>query len=160
MFEVSNETEYELKNLEFSNLVKYVLQQMEVGYNVECSITMVDIDTMTELNKKWMGENRPTDVLSFPIDELKPYTVPPENAILGDIVLCPEYALENATNMGHSLRDELLILTVHSVLHLLGMDHAKPEDKDEMFKLQRKLLLGFLSTNSPNTNTSRIVFPK
>ncbi|MCU1513014.1 MAG: ybeY, partial [Microbacteriaceae bacterium] len=87
----------------------------------------------------------PTDVLSFPMDELRPGT---EEAmtpagLLGDIVLCPPVAIAQAETAGHSPLEEMLMLTTHGILHLLGFDHAEPEDEKEMFSLQRDILVGF-----------------
>jgi probable rRNA maturation factor len=87
-------------------------------------------------------------VLSFPMDELRPGREgeEPEPGLLGDIVLCPTVAQQQAVTAGHSFEEELLLLTTHGILHLLGYDHAEPDEEKEMFALQRKLLLTFLST--------------
>jgi probable rRNA maturation factor len=103
---------------------------------------------MTDLHVKWMDEPGPTDVLSFPMDELRPGRegdVTPAG-LLGDVVLCPEVAEQQALAAGHSTVEEMLLLTTHGILHLLGYDHAEPEEEKEMFALQRKLLLTFLAT--------------
>jgi probable rRNA maturation factor len=99
---------------------------------------------MSALHERWMGEPGPTDVLAFPMDELDTSRGPDEQepgpTLLGDVVLCPEYARRGARAAGHSLAAELELLTVHGVLHLLGYDHAEPEEEREMFALQAKLL--------------------
>ena len=100
---------------------------------------------MAELNHRWMGGEGPTDVLAFPMDEGSVDHGPGESAgaepaLLGDIVLCPEFAKAQARSAGHSLDDELHLLTVHGVLHLLGYDHAEPDEEREMFALQATLL--------------------
>jgi probable rRNA maturation factor len=97
-----------------------------------------------------MGESGPTDVLSFPMDELRPGRdgAPSGPGLLGDVVLCPEVARSQAVVAGHTVAEELLLLTAHGVLHLLGYDHAEPDEEREMFDLQRRLLLTFLSTRS------------
>jgi probable rRNA maturation factor len=84
----------------------------------------------------------PTDVLAFPMDELRPGMVneEPEEGILGDLILCPSVAEQQARTAGHSTTDELELLTVHGILHLLGYDHAEPEEHQEMFALQARLL--------------------
>ena len=94
-----------------------------------------------------MAEEGPTDVLSFPMDELRPGAEgdPSEEGILGSVVLCPQVAAEQAREAGHSAVEEMLLLTTHGILHLLGFDHAEPEDEREMFALQRHLLLTFLA---------------
>jgi probable rRNA maturation factor len=98
-----------------------------------------------------MDEPGPTDVLSFPMDELRPGTPqrPTPEGLLGDIVLCPQVAAEQAKAAGHSAAAEMLLLTTHGMLHLLGYDHAEPEEKEEMFALQRELLSGFTGTAAP-----------
>ncbi len=90
----------------------------------------------------------PTDVMSFPMDELRPGREDrePQAGLLGDIVLCPSVAERQARDAGHATEEELLLLTTHGILHLLGYDHAEPEEEKEMFELQRKLLLTFLAT--------------
>jgi probable rRNA maturation factor len=92
-----------------------------------------------------MDEPGPTDVLSFPMDELRPGTedTPTPAGLLGDIVLCPQVAEAQAETAGHSTLQELLLLTTHGILHLLGFDHAEPEEEREMFGIQRDILLGF-----------------
>ena len=103
---------------------------------------------MADLHVQWMDEPGPTDVLSFPMDELRPGRdgdVTPAGT-LGDIVLCPEVAVTQAKAAGHSTTEELLLLTTHGILHLLGYDHAEPEEEKEMFALQRRLLLTFLAS--------------
>ena len=93
---------------------------------------------MAELHERWMDEPGPTDVMSFPMDELVEESRRPDAsdmgpALLGDIVLCPEFAKAQARAAGHRLDDELHLLTVHGVLHLLGYDHAEPDEEREMF---------------------------
>jgi probable rRNA maturation factor len=102
---------------------------------------------MSELHQQWMDEPGPTDVLSFPMDELRPgsESEPTPPGLLGDVVLCPEVAAAQAVVAGHSTAEELLLLTTHGILHLLGFDHAEPEEEKEMFELQRRLLLTFLA---------------
>ena len=114
----------------------------------ELSILFVDIPTMTELHVQWMDEPGPTDVLSFPMDELRPGKdgAPSDPGILGDIVVCPDVAIEQARTAGHSAQEEMLLLVTHVMLHLLGFDHAEPDEREVMFDLQRTLLLTFLAT--------------
>jgi probable rRNA maturation factor len=105
---------------------------------------LLDTAAMADLHMRWMDLPGPTDVMSFPMDELEPGGRPdapePGPAMLGDIVLCPEFAAEQAAAAGHSLGHELALLTIHGVLHLLGYDHAEPDEEKEMFALQRSLL--------------------
>src|SRR6476646_1498636 len=94
-----------------------------------------------------MDLSGPTDVMSFPMDELRPGSEDhePEPGLLGDIVLCPSVAERQARDAGHATEEELLLLTTHGILHLLGYDHAEPDEEREMFDLQRNLLLTFLA---------------
>ena len=89
-----------------------------------------------------MEKEGPTDVLAFPMDELRPGLVneEPEEGVLGDLVLCPSVAEKQAQSRPHDRRDELDLLTVHGILHLLGYDHAEPDEHQEMFGLQAQLL--------------------
>ncbi|MGC5629142.1 rRNA maturation RNase YbeY [Georgenia sp. Z1344] len=132
---------------ELAALARYVLEEMRVHPQAELSIMLVDEDVMTDLHVRWMDEPGPTDVLSFPMDELRPGAdgEPPVEGTLGDIVLCPSVAAAQARTAGHSTAEELGLLTVHGILHLLGYDHAEPEEEKEMFDLQRRLLLTFLA---------------
>jgi probable rRNA maturation factor len=110
---------------------------------------------MERLHIEWMDEPGPTDVLSFPMDELRPGTAaqPSPAGVLGDIVICPQVADEQAKKAGHSIGDEMLLLATHGLLHLLGYDHAEPEEEQEMFSLQRQLLAAFLGKEAPTETT-------
>ena len=145
--EINNESGYDVDGEEFAALARYVLEEMRVHPQAELSILFVTSDVMAELHERWMDEPGPTDVLSFPMDELRPGRAgeEPQPGTLGDIVLCPEVAVKQARDAGHSTVEELLLLTTHGILHLLGYDHAEPEEEKEMFALQRRLLLTFLA---------------
>ena len=146
--EVNNESGYATDEAEFAALGRYVLDAMHVHPQTDLSILLVGTDVMSELHVQWMDEPGPTDVLSFPMDELRPGLdgeVTPAG-LLGDVVLCPEVAARQAREAGHSTMEELLLLTTHGILHLLGYDHEEPEEEKEMFALQRQLLLTFLAS--------------
>jgi probable rRNA maturation factor len=115
---------------------------MRIHPLAELGVLLVDPETMEQLHLKWMDEPGPTDVLSFPIDELRPAKddEEPDPGLLGDVVLCPDVAGQQAVAAGHSLEDELHLLTTHGILHLLGYDHAEPDEEKEMFGLQSQLL--------------------
>ncbi len=132
---------------ELADLGRHVLEQMRVHPLAELTITLVDEQAMTALHEQWMDLPGPTDVMSFPMDELRPGRDDEEPAagVLGDVVLCPSVARKQAAEAGHAAGDELLLLTTHGILHLLGFDHAEPQDEREMFDLQRTLLLTFLA---------------
>ncbi len=145
--EVNNESGYEVDEAEVAALARYVLDEMHVHPQTDLSVLLVDVDVMTDLHVRWMDEPGPTDVLSFPMDELRPGSddEPSPAGLLGDVVLCPEVAAQKARVAGHSTVEELLLLTAHGILHLLGYDHAEPDEEKEMFALQRRLLLTFLA---------------
>ncbi len=145
--EVNNESGVEVDEAEFAALARYVLDEMHVHPQTDLSVLLVDTDVMSDLHVRWMDEPGPTDVLSFPMDELRPGTdgEPTPAGLLGDVVLCPQVAAEQARAAGHSTIEELLLLETHGILHLLGYDHAEPEEEKEMFALQRRLLLTFLA---------------
>jgi probable rRNA maturation factor len=123
-------------------IARFVLDRLRVHPLAELSVLAVDAEAMTALHVQWMDEPGPTDVLSFPMDELRPGTDDrdPEPGLLGDVVLCPSVAATQAVAAGHSTDDELDLLCTHGILHLLGYDHAEPEEEREMFGLQRALL--------------------
>ncbi|HIZ34703.1 MAG TPA: rRNA maturation RNase YbeY [Candidatus Ruania gallistercoris] len=145
--EVTNESGYRLDETEFSRLARHVLEAMGVHPQAELEIRFATTDVMSELHVQWMDEEGPTDVLSFPMDELRPGVDGElsEEGILGSIVVCPVVAADQALAAGHSAEEEMLLLTTHGILHLLGYDHAEPEEEKEMFDLQRRLLLTFLA---------------
>ena len=143
--EVNNESTYDIDEAALQRLASYCLDAMRVHADAEIALVLVDEAAMEQLHVQWMGEPGPTDVLSLPMDELRPGnddTITPAG-VLGDVVLCPQVAEVQAEGAGHSTMDELLLLTTHGILHLLGFDHAEPEEEKEMFSLQRDLLIGF-----------------
>ncbi|MBP6995442.1 MAG: rRNA maturation RNase YbeY [Phycicoccus sp.] len=143
-----NETDIEVDERELIELSRYVLDAMHVNTRAELAITLVDEAAMETLHVQWMDLPGPTDVMSFPMDELRPGTPgdPSPEGVLGDVVLCPSVAARQAVDAGHTTAEELLLLTTHGILHLLGYDHAEPDEEREMFELQRRLLLTFLAT--------------
>lgn len=146
--EVANESGIDADEQALVLVARHALDQLRVHPLAELSILLVDVEEMEQLHVKWMGEPGPTDVLSFPMDELRPgRTGGPDDGvgedeagILGDIVLCPEVAARQGAAAGHSTQDELELLCTHGVLHLLGYDHAEPDEEREMFGLQGALL--------------------
>jgi len=125
-----------------AQLARFVMDRMRVHPQAELCLKAVDEATIAELNAQWMEKEGPTDVLAFPMDELRPGLVneEPEEGVLGDLVLCPVVAARQAEAAGHAVADEIDLLTVHGILHLLGYDHAEPEEHREMFGLQARLL--------------------
>ncbi|WP_104196344.1 rRNA maturation RNase YbeY [Cryobacterium sp. M15] len=143
--EVNNESAIPVDEAAILRLAAFALDTMHVHADAELAIVLVDEGAMEQLHVQWMDEPGPTDVLSFPMDELHPGTEEEETppGLLGDIVLCPQVAKEQAETAGHSTLDELLLLTTHGVLHLLGFDHAEPAEEKEMFGIQRDILIAF-----------------
>ena len=154
--EVNNESAVPADEEELARLGRYLLEALYVHPEAELSIILVDEPAMERLHLEWMDLPGPTDVMSFPMDELRPGTPgrPSPAGMLGDIVLCPQVAAEQAKAAGHGMREELLLLTTHGLLHLLGYDHAEPEEEREMFGLQRQLLGNYLGTEAPRETRS------
>lgn len=140
--EVINESGHELDVQRLSRLSRFVMDQMRVHPLAELCIKAVDEPTIAHLNGQWMEKEGPTDVLAFPMDELRPGLVNEEleEGVLGDLVLCPAVAERQGETAGHGTQAEIDLLTVHGILHLLGYDHAEPEEHKEMFGLQAQLL--------------------
>ncbi|WP_426566463.1 rRNA maturation RNase YbeY [Angustibacter sp. McL0619] len=145
--EVNNETGHECDEHELVRISRYVMDELRVHPQAELSIVLVDEPAMERLHVQWMDLPGPTDVMSFPMDELRPGSedAEPEPGLLGDVVLCPSVAAQQASQAGHTTQEELLLLTTHGILHLLGYDHAEPDEEAQMFELQRRLLLTFLA---------------
>ncbi|WP_114906066.1 rRNA maturation RNase YbeY [Ornithinimicrobium murale] len=140
---------------ELHDLGRYVLDQMRVHPRTELAITLVDESAMEALHVQWMDLPGPTDVMSFPMDELRPGSdTETTDGVLGDVVLCPVVARRQAKEAGHSVADEILLLTTHGILHLLGFDHAEPDEEREMFELQRTLLLTYLAQRGRTTTAA------
>ena len=151
--DIANEAGIDVDEVGLVAVARFTLDQMRIHPLAELSVLLVDERTMTELHERWMGEPGPTDVLSFPMDELRPPHMDggrtehgPDPSLLGDVVLCPSVAAAQATQAGHSTQDELELLCVHGILHLLGYDHAEPEEHAAMFGLQKQLLKAWQET--------------
>ncbi|MFS3128859.1 rRNA maturation RNase YbeY [Nocardioides sp. Bht2] len=140
--EILNESDYELDVENLALLARFVMDEMRVHPLAELCIKAVDEETIAELNEHWMEKEGPTDVLAFPMDELRPGLVNEEleEGVLGDLVLCPVIAERQGETAGHGTVAEIELLTTHGILHLLGYDHAEPEEHKEMFGLQAELL--------------------
>jgi probable rRNA maturation factor len=140
--EVNDESGSDVDVQRLSTLSRFLLDRLRVHPLAELSVVAVDADTMAGHHLQWMDEEGPTDVMAFPMDELRPGSddEEPEPGLLGDVVLCPEVASRQAAAAGHSRAHELDLLCAHGILHLLGYDHAEPEEHREMFGLQARLL--------------------
>ena len=143
--EINNESGIEVDEGRLQRLAAFVLESMYVHPDTELSLMLVDEATIERLHVQWMDEPGATDVLSFPMDELRPGRPDAKTSagLLGDIVVCPQVADEQADAAGHSLEQEITVLVTHGMLHLLGFDHGTPDEEAEMFGLQRDLVLAF-----------------
>jgi len=150
--EINNESGVAIDELGLAKLGRFVLDAMGINPLAELSIVLLDSDAMAALHVQWMDLPGPTDVMAFPMDgadapmdRLDPSAPPgtdadPGEAMLGDVVLCPAVAADQATSAGHSTEAELHLLCTHGVLHLLGFDHGDVEEEREMFDLQARIL--------------------
>lgn len=136
---------------QLTDLTAHLYAELRLTAEVQLSLTLVDETQMAQLHQEWMALPGPTDVMSFPMDELTPGTTqaPVTKGTLGDIVICPAVAQEQAEAAGHPLGDELCLLATHGMLHLLGYDHQDDEGRAAMFSLQRQLLETFLGRRAP-----------
>ena len=148
--EISNESAIDVDTLRVQRLATFVRDELKLHPMVDVGIIFVDEAPMEDLHIKWMDEPGPTDVLSFPMDELRPGSeeVPSPEGVLGDIVVCPQVAAKQAQVAGHDPINEILLLVTHGMLHLVGFDHATPSEEQEMFSLQRSLLEKFYEAES------------
>jgi len=156
--DIANESGTGVDEVALCGIARHVLGRMRIHPLAELSVLLVDEGTMAELHQRWMGEPGPTDVLAFPMDELRPpphvsgarastarQEQEPEPGLLGDVVLCPQVAARQAQADGRGTEAELELLCVHGILHLLGYDHADPDDHATMFGLQERLLASWRS---------------
>ncbi|TLN14517.1 rRNA maturation RNase YbeY [bacterium] len=134
---ISEEFEGEISKAVIERTVQAVLKHEAVSEESEVSIVIDNDLKLQELNSQFLGIDAPTDVLSFPSDEVDPDTGVP---YLGDIILSLPKAQAQANEAGHSLEAEIQLLIVHGTLHLLGYDHADEEEKREMWECQKAIL--------------------
>jgi len=143
--EINNESTIEVDEARVQRLAAFALQELKLHRKSELAIQFIDEQAMEVLHIQWMDEPGPTDVLSFPMDELRPGTegeqTPP--GLLGDVVICPQVAAKQAETAGHEPIQEILLLATHGILHLVGFDHTEPDDEAEMFGLQKSILEKF-----------------
>ncbi len=139
---VLNESGIPCDTAALEDLLAHLFDRLRLHRDCELGVTLVDEERMTTLHEDWMQEPGPTDVLSFPIDEVRAAAagVDPEPGVLGDIVLCPAFASGQAREAGRTMDEELRFLTTHGMLHLIGYDHATTGEYEAMFALQDELL--------------------
>ncbi|PKQ30694.1 MAG: rRNA maturation RNase YbeY [Actinobacteria bacterium HGW-Actinobacteria-2] len=142
MIDLNNESGVEVDTNRLVQLASFALDLLRIHPEAELSILLVDEDTMSAYHEKFMDEPGPTDVLSFPMDELRapePDEEPPLG-LLGDIVLCPTVTAAQAASMGRTPEEEADYLLIHGLLHLLGHDHLEPAEHKVMFDLNDKII--------------------
>ena len=151
--DISNESGVEADDASLVRLATFALDQLRIHPLAELSILLVDEDTMSAYHEKYLGEPGPTDVLSFPMDELRPPTdgEEPPMGLLGDIVLCPAVTERQAQEHQRTASEEAEYLLVHGLLHLLGYDHASSEEHAEMFGLTDKIISAW-AAQRPNSS--------
>ncbi|MBQ3475446.1 MAG: rRNA maturation RNase YbeY [Bacilli bacterium] len=137
MIEVNNLTNEKLIEIEeLDDYGKYLLDYMKI--NASFSVIIVDNKEIHKINKEYRGIDRPTDVISFALEEDENYEI--KERLLGDIYISIDKVYEQAKEYNHSVKRELFFLVTHGFLHLLGYDHMKKEDEEIMFPLQEKIL--------------------
>ena len=136
--DLENNSNYNCDEIGIKSIAEFALIKLGIHSESELAIRLVTEEEMAQLHLKWMDLPGPTDVLSFPMDELKPNSAKNGPGVVGDIVLCPEFASKNGKQ---SLEMELELLTVHGVLHLLGYDHEELSEEKVMFALQEDFLM-------------------
>lgn len=152
--EINNESTVEIDEASVLRLATFALDQLHIHRDADLAIVLVDEPAMEALHIQWMDEPGATDVLSFPMDELRPGRdgeITPAG-LLGDIVICPQVADVQAKAAGHEQISEILLLTTHGILHLLGFDHATVEEEREMFGLQKQILSAFFESEGITGN--------
>lgn len=158
VFAADEQSEYPVELSRWTRLARSVLDAEAVKDDVEVSLLFVDEPAIAQLRERFLGESGPTDVLAFPIDDEPDHggRSPDEGGtgpggalfddedempvLLGDVVVCPSIAAKNAVEHSVSLEDELALLVVHGLLHLLGMDHEEDEEAERMERRERQLL--------------------
>jgi probable rRNA maturation factor len=150
--EVNNESGVPVDEKALADVGRFVLDALRIDPLADVSVLLVDADTMAALHEQWMDLPGPTDVMAFPMDsadgpaERRDPSAPPGTdtnpgeTMLGDVVLCPAVAVDQASSAGHSTEAELQLLCTHGILHLLGYDHGEPDEEQEMFELQARLV--------------------
>jgi probable rRNA maturation factor len=140
--EILNESDADIDVDHLAKLSRFVMDRLRVHPLAELCLKLVDEATIAELNEQWMGKEGPTDVLAFPMDELRPGLLDeePEEGVLGDLMIAPSIADRQGATAGHGTLAEIELLTTHGILHLLGYDHGEPEEHREMFGLQAEIL--------------------
>ena len=150
MIDLNNESGVEVDEQRLVQLARFAMEQLRIHPQAELSILLVDEQTMADYHVRFMDLPGPTDVLSFPMDELRPPAddEEPPLGLLGDIVLCPTVTAAQAAENGRTPDSEADYLLVHGLLRLLGYDHAEPAEKKVMFDLNDRLVAAWDASRS------------
>jgi probable rRNA maturation factor len=166
VFAADEQSTVSIDLLRWSRLARLVLDSERVAPDVHVALVFVDAEAMAQLNERFLGQPGPTDVLAFPIDEDVPEsgrapdrggkgpgsasepTEPP--VLLGDVYVCPSVAANQAAERSIALDDELALLVVHGLLHLLDYDHSEPDETEAMQARERELLTSFADLEARN----------
>ena len=142
MIDLNNESGVEVDEKRLVQLALFAMEELRIHPQAELSILLVDEKTMADYHLRFMGLPGPTDVLSFPMDELRPPAddEEPPLGLLGDVVLCPTVTAAQAAENGRTPESEADYLLVHGLLHLLGFDHAEPQEHQVMFGLNDRII--------------------
>ena len=142
MIDVDNSSNFSIDEVSVKNYAKQMLQILKVNTKSDVSILFVNEDEMTKQHVRWMNESGPTDVMSFPMDDivLQDSKLRKKQAILGDIIICPAVALKDAKEQGINPAYHLVFLLTHGVLHLLGQDHQAASQRVVMQKREQGIM--------------------
>jgi probable rRNA maturation factor len=142
MIDVDNSSNFSIDELSVKNYTKQMLQILKVNTKSDVSILFVNEDEMTKQHVRWMNESGPTDVMSFPMDDivLQDSKLRKKQAILGDIIMCPAVALKDSKEQGINPAYHLVFLLAHGILHLLGQDHQEATQRVVMQKREQGIM--------------------
>ena len=142
MIDVDNSSNFSIDEVSVKNYTKQMLQILKVNTKSDVSILFVNEDEMTKQHVRWMNESGPTDVMSFPMDDivLQDSKLRKKQAILGDLIICPAVALKDAKEQGINPAYHLVFLLTHGVLHLLGQDHQEASQRVVMQKREQGIM--------------------
>ena len=140
---LANEQELPVDETRLTALARHVLEQEDVEEGTELSLLLVTRDHIKRLNNRFAGDDYATDVLAFPMMEDGTDEDEDGALLLGDVVMCPQVAEGNATELGHSLANEIDALVVHGTLHLLGYDHQNDRDRAKMDARTKEIITSF-----------------
>ncbi len=140
VFATDDQADHPVDTSRWASLAQGVLEAEGVSEHAELSMVFVDEQAIADLNRRYAGSPEPTDVLAFPIDDGLSHVAHPGPVLVGDVVICPAQATRNAAVHAGSYEDELALLVVHGVLHLLGMDHVEADEAEAMQRRERQLL--------------------